>query len=135
MPTCRTAELFILLFPSSGSPTLSRRRFVYTNVPDSVLSNEELLSGTMVTVQAELDIVVDNYRQQLGPDDRALLPYSVRFTLSDLALSDFRFLLIHHNLPHVADQIRRDSYCEELKEQLPKWPRLAGWTVEEDTEN
>jgi len=39
---------------------------------------------------------------------------------------------IHHGLRQQTDQIQRETYCEELRNLLPQWPRPIAWTVEQD---
>jgi len=90
----RIAEFFILMFPPQGEVTLTRRRFVYHNLPDSVLSDQELLDATLVTVQAELDQAVDVVRQQLAPDQTTMLPYYLRFTPEELGWGTLPFTTV-----------------------------------------
>ena len=128
----RIAEFFILLFPPSGSVKLNRRRFIYENVPESMLQDEELLDGTLLTVQAELDMIVDAQRRQFEPVSQVMLPYSVRFNLEELSLSRLRYLLVHHRLQEVVEQIRRETYCTELNNILPQCLRFGPWNVKRD---
>jgi hypothetical protein len=132
MDGVRTAEFFIMFLGASTSVPVNRRRFVYRNVPESMLSDDDLLKGTLHTVQAELDIALDTRRQHLGSTDQLMLPYSLRFNLEELHLQTLRFLVIHYRLRERVEQIRRETYCEDLRKSLPQCSRLNPWIVEED---
>ncbi len=134
MNTVRAAEHFILVFSSQGEVQYNRLRCIYNNVPDGILSDDDLLNGTLETVHAQLDLVVHQARMRLPDGQRILLPYSMRFALRDLMPAKLRSLLIQNNLGHLVEQIRHETYSDELKELLPRWPLLNRWVVEVDRE-
>jgi uncharacterized membrane protein len=117
----RFTEFFILMIHPDGEAEYYSRRYIYNNIPESILSNEELLEGTLSVVMAKLDSTIDEKREKLGDSQKNMVPYSLRFTLDPLALPMLRFFLIHYTLKGQVEKIRQKTSCTELKSVLPVW--------------
>jgi hypothetical protein len=118
----RFTEFFILMIHPDGEAEYYSRRYIYNNIPEIILSNEELLEGTLSVVMAKLDSTIDEKREKLKDRQKIMIPYSLRFTLDPLGLPILRFLLIHYALKDQVEKIRNQTSCTELKSVLPVWP-------------
>jgi len=118
----RIVEFFVLMIHPDGEAEYYPQRCFYRNIPKGILSDQDLLDGTLMTVLAKLDLVIDEKRGKLEDSQKIMVPYSLRFSLEPLSPSKLRFLLIHYALGDQVEKIRNQTICTELKDVLPLWP-------------
>jgi len=111
----RRTEFYLFVFKMGTGVHYVKNHAEFNGIPDTMMSDEVLLSESYDSAEAELQKYVIAKRKELGPD---VLPHDEYFEFEEVEPERLLFHIVYRKLFGISKAIRGSTECKELRDFL-----------------